>query len=229
MSVLAATTIDTFPANALATNDVAIAAERARARPPSTSERSRGELRRRADDESSAPCRAPRLTNALRRAAAPIPRCSSSRAMRERRRIPLDDESASSASRYSREARRISHGTIAQPEIVSRIAGARRLGISNDATRQSTNRRDARLTTEISRRATVLRIGPARVRNERRPAGTKRILIVRIGAEPLEQLVILAELVAIELHAESRRRRHGDRPVRSTTSCRRRSRRRRRW
>ena len=51
------------------------------------------------------------------------------------------------------------------------------------------------------RRALVERIGPALIRDQRSPTRSERILIVGIGAEPPEHLVVLAHAIAIELHA----------------------------
>src|SRR6185369_14922235 len=59
----------------------------------------------------------------------------------------------------------------------------------------------------------VLRIGPPVVGNNRRPSRTSRILIVRIVSQALVKLVVLAEFLAIELHAEPGPSGHIDRPV----------------
>src|SRR5438270_4507807 len=63
------------------------------------------------------------------------------------------------------------------------------------------------------RRAVVFGISPTLVGDERSPARTKRVLVIRIAAKPQKQLVVLTELVAIELHAEPRLGRHGNRPA----------------
>ena len=47
-------------------------------------------------------------------------------------------------------------------------------------------------------------IGPAIVGNQRRPSGAQGILIVRIAAQTLVELAVLAQFLAVELHAQSR-------------------------
>src|ERR1039458_4551449 len=50
-------------------------------------------------------------------------------------------------------------------------------------------------------RATGVRIGPAIVRNQGRPAGTRGILVVGISAQLFVQFAVLAQFVAIQAHA----------------------------
>src|SRR5262245_45282074 len=58
--------------------------------------------------------------------------------------------------------------------------------------------------------AIVGRISPAVVGDERRPAGTTGVLIIRISAEALVELVVLGEFVAVESDAEARTIGHSD-------------------
>src|SRR5215472_13517353 len=62
-------------------------------------------------------------------------------------------------------------------------------------------------------RAIVARISPSVVGDERRPAGPSRVLIVRISAQALIELMVLGKLVAVESHAQTRAIRHANRPA----------------
>src|ERR1017187_761619 len=59
-------------------------------------------------------------------------------------------------------------------------------------------------------RPIVFRVGPAAVGNQRRPTWTPRILVVRVAPETLVEFAVLAQLVAIQLHTETRLVRHAD-------------------
>src|SRR5438105_11311051 len=58
------------------------------------------------------------------------------------------------------------------------------------------------------------RIGPVAIGNQRIPAGTAGIAIVRVAAELVEQCVIAHDLFAIERDAEARLVRYANRAVR---------------
>src|SRR5665213_1966117 len=56
----------------------------------------------------------------------------------------------------------------------------------------------------------VLRVGPPLIGQNRRPARTPGVAIIRISAEPLVQFAVFAEFVAIEPHAQAGSIRHAD-------------------
>src|SRR5215217_8212226 len=60
------------------------------------------------------------------------------------------------------------------------------------------------------RRARVRGVGPAVVRDRRRPAGPERVLVVRVTAQTFVKLGVLGQLVAVEPHAQARPLRDGD-------------------
>src|SRR5215211_1630113 len=60
------------------------------------------------------------------------------------------------------------------------------------------------------RRARVCGVGPAVVRDRRRPARPERVLVVGVAAQTFVKLSVLGQLVAVEPHAEARPRGHCD-------------------
>src|SRR5205814_8415569 len=63
------------------------------------------------------------------------------------------------------------------------------------------------------RDAPVGGIRPAGIGDQRRPARSQRILVVRIRPEPQERFVIAGHALAVEPHAQPRSRGDGDRAV----------------
>src|ERR1051325_1314850 len=65
-------------------------------------------------------------------------------------------------------------------------------------------------TADVVGRARVRGVGPAVVRDGRRPARPERVSVIRITAQTFVSLGVLGQLVAVEPHAQARPRRHGD-------------------
>ena len=120
----------------------------------------------------------------------------------QRRRLVPPRTSCVDRRAILREPRGIGHPPVAQPEVVAVLVRARvpprgaaqRRAASNSVALRAAAAHDRMrridLRTECRRRAS-LRVGPRLFGIVRRPAGTQRILVVRIRPEPLEQLVVL--------------------------------------